>query len=229
MFFALGGATGAAMVFAIILAYLAALVLGFVFHESAHAYAATKQGDPTPKMMGRLSLNPAKHIDPIGIVMLLLVGFGYAKPVPVNPQNFRHGRWSDFVVSSAGIFTNIAIAIVLCFVQSILQTFAPIVFLSTNFFAMLLSAFLQYGIWINLSLAFFNLIPIPPLDGFGMLESMLGPKGYKFSLFMRRYSFVFMIVMLVVVMFVFNFVGYLSMLTEFGISWVFDKFFGLFV
>lgn len=228
MFFALSNAGGVSVVFAIILGYILALVIGFCFHEAAHALAATKQGDPTPKMMGRLTLNPIKHIDPLGLVMLLVVGFGYAKPVPVNPQNFKKGRWSDFLVSSAGILTNIGIAIVLCFFQSLLYRFAPVVFVSGNFFALLLDAFLYYGIWINLSLAFFNLIPVPPLDGFRMLEAALGPKHYKFIQFMERYSFVFMIVVMVVVMFGFNFIGIAAGYTEYGISWIFDKFFALF-
>ena len=214
---------------ALVLGYLFALVIGFTLHEAAHAFVAYKQGDPTPKFFGRLSLNPAKHIDPLGLVMLLLVGFGYAKPVPVNPQNFRHGRLSNFLVSFAGIFTNIVLALVFSCLYVVFAFFAPSAIFGSGFFSFLLYAFLQFGIVINLSLAVFNLIPIPPLDGFRILESVLGPKARGFLDFMYKYSFVFMLALLVVVMFVFDFIGEVVYFIERGFLWVFESLFGLLV
>ena len=131
-------------------------------------------------------------------------------------------------MSSAGIFTNIIFAISFGIIWSVLYCFAPSVFLSESFFAVLLVCILEYGMLINLALAIFNLIPVPPLDGFRMLESAVGRRGYKFINFMERYSFVFMLVVIVFVMFVYNFVGEAAMQIRYGILWMFTKLFGLF-
>ncbi len=229
MFFAVSNISSSYLFIAMILAYLFALLIGFSMHEAAHAFAAVKQGDPTPKLMGRLTLNPIRHIDPLGFIMLLLVGFGYAKPVPVNPYNFKNGRWSDFLVSIAGIGTNLLIAVVLGLFRSLFVVFSPNLFYSNNFFANFLVLFLEFGMIINLCLAFFNLIPVPPLDGFRVLEAILGPKHRNVIDFMEKYSFVIMIVFLIIVMFVFNFIGYLANWSFIGICWIFEKFFYLFV
>jgi len=229
MFFAFNYNYPAYIVFAIFLAYLVVLVVGFSFHEAAHAFVATKEGDMTPKAYGRLTLNPAKHIDPLGFVMLLVVGFGYAKPVPVNPYNFRRGRLSDFLVSSAGIFTNLLFALFFGLLWSVFEVFAPAAIFSNNFFSVFLQVLLQYGMLINISLALFNLLPIPPLDGYRMLSAAMGQKGREFRQFMEKYSFVFMIVLAVFVMFGFNFIGRAAFGIQDGIIWVFEKFFGLFV
>ena len=95
---------------------LPAILIGLTVHEWAHAYAAYRLGDPTAKNLGRMTLNPLAHIDPIGFAMLLLVGFGWAKPVPVSPRNFKHYRRDDIIVSLAGITMNILIAFVFSFV-----------------------------------------------------------------------------------------------------------------
>lgn len=228
MFFGLNNGIGVSFWFAFVLGYLISLVFAFVMHEYAHASVAVREGDMTPKMMGRLTINPIRHIDPFGLIMLLVLGFGYARPVPVCPQNFRRGRLSDFLVAGAGVFTNLCIAVCLIFVKSILIVFAPKVFESYNFFAVLLSVLLQYGIWINLSLAFFNLIPVAPLDGFRLLASILGARGQKFVDFMEKYQLVFMIVLIVVSMVGFNFIGYLASLLDWGLETAFVKFFRLF-
>ncbi len=144
------------------------VLVAITFHEVAHGYVAYRCGDPTAKMLGRLSLNPLKHLDPIGTITLFLLGFGWAKPVPVNPRNFRNFRRDDFLVSVAGITVNFSLFIIATALMVGIQRFAyyslPMAYLM-QFLAMLSS--------INLGLGVFNLIPIPPLDGFHLLNDTL--------------------------------------------------------
>ena len=161
---------------------LPAIIIGLTVHEWAHAYAAYRLGDPTARNLGRMTLNPIAHIDPIGFLMLLVVGFGWAKPVPVNPRNFKNYKRDDIIVSLAGIFMNLVTAFLFSFiyVAGILKCG-----LGTN------DAFLSiFGsiITINLALAIFNLIPIYPLDGSHVLEALLIRKIPRFFMFLRQYG-----------------------------------------
>ncbi len=131
------------------------LLYSIIIHELAHGWVAFKMGDPTAKWLGRLSLNPIKHIDPVGTIMLLVFGFGWAKPVPVNFDNLRDGRKGLIFVSAAGIVANIILAFLSLF---LLRFFAPSPFTVA-------STVLYYFAQINIMLAAFNLIPVPPLDG----------------------------------------------------------------
>ncbi|MCX7783101.1 MAG: site-2 protease family protein [Meiothermus sp.] len=147
------------------------LMLSLALHEWGHAITALWMGDPTAKEQGRVSLNPLKHLDPIGSVMILLVSFGWAKPVPIYPPNFRHYRVGLFVVSIAGIVINLLIATSLAL---LLRWMLDMGYLRTP------SGFIQVTIQaaavaasINLTLAVFNLLPIPPLDGSKILQSFL--------------------------------------------------------
>lgn len=161
---------------------LPAILIGLTVHEWAHAYAAYRLGDPTARNLGRMTLNPLAHIDPIGFVMLLLVGFGWAKPVPVTPRNFKHYKRDDIIVSLAGIFTNLVVAFLFSFVYvaGILKWG-----LADN------EAFMSIigsVITINLALAIFNLIPIYPLDGSHVAESLLMHKIPRVFMFLRQYG-----------------------------------------
>ena len=161
---------------------LPAIIIGLTVHEWAHAYAAFRLGDPTAKNLGRMTLNPIAHVDIIGFLMLLLVGFGWAKPVPVNPRNFKNYKRDDIIVSLAGIFTNIIVAFLFSFVYvaGILKWG-----LGTN------EAFMSIIgsiITINLALAIFNLIPIYPLDGSHVAESLLMRKIPRVFMFLRQYG-----------------------------------------
>ncbi len=147
------------------------LMLSLALHEWGHAITALWMGDPTAKEQGRVSLNPLKHLDPIGSLMILLVGFGWAKPVPIYPPNFRSYRLGLFVVSIAGIVINLFIAILLALLLrwmldgGYLQNPGGLTQVMAQAAAVAAS--------INLTLAVFNLLPIPPLDGSKILQSFL--------------------------------------------------------
>jgi Zn-dependent protease len=158
------------------------LVLSVVIHEVAHAWVAMRQGDDTAYKLGRITLNPISHIDPFGsiIVPLMLslsrapVMFGWAKPVPINPRNFRNYKRGDILVSLAGICANFLLAILFTLLAVILVHLSRIAPGGLTTFR-LLARMANYGIWLNLILAFFNLIPIPPLDGSHVLYHLLPP------------------------------------------------------
>jgi len=169
---------------------LPAIIIGLTVHEWAHAYVAYRLGDPTARNMGRMTLNPLAHIDPIGFIMLLLVGFGWAKPVPINSRNFKNFKRDDIIVSLAGIFTNIIVAFVFSFVYvaGILKWG-----LGTN------EAFMSIIgsiITINLALAIFNLLPIYPLDGSHVAESLFMHKIPRFFMFLRQYGQIILLALL---------------------------------
>jgi len=150
--------------------FLLSLIVALTVHEFAHAWTATKFGDPTAKYEGRLTLNPLAHLDPMGTIFLLLVGFGWGKPVPVNPNYFRNK--SDHIwVSLAGIITNLAIALV----------FAGIVKLSLASGGSIIDSPLlvlaSLMVVYNLILAVFNILPIPPLDGSYLVEYFLSDEA----------------------------------------------------
>ncbi len=163
---------------------LPVLLFSMVAHEYAHGYAALRQGDPTAKRAGRLTLNPIAHIDPFMTILMplaLFVGsggrviFGGAKPVPVNPRNYRNYRRGDVIVSAAGIVTNLALVIVAVILTIVLGLASE----ATGVAAVLapIQRMIAWGIWLNLLLAFFNLIPIPPLDGSHLLYHALPPRA----------------------------------------------------
>ena len=180
---------------------LPVLIFSMVAHEYAHGYAALRQGDDTAKVLGRLTFNPIKHIDPWMTVLLpamLWFGsggrflFGGAKPVPVNPRNYRNYRRGDIIVSMAGIVTNLGLFFVFCglvMVAGVLGgggTTAPGVLVTFQ-------RVMFWGMWFNLLLANFNLIPIPPLDGSHVLYHFLPPKvGLKYRQ-LSRYGFLILV------------------------------------
>jgi Zn-dependent protease len=165
-----------------ILIMVPVLLFSVVAHEYAHAEAAYRQGDPTAYMLGRLTLNPLKHIDPVMTVLLpgilIVTGapfvFGAAKPVPVNPRNYRRYRQGDVIVSLAGIATNLALFVVSAIGFALVGMLARGIPALQSSLA-ILQRMLLFGMSINLVLAFFNLIPIPPLDGSHVLKQLLPP------------------------------------------------------
>ena len=141
------------------------VLIAITFHEYAHALAAVKLGDETPKMQGRLSLNPLSHLDPIGIVMLIFAHIGWGKPVQINPRNFK-GRVSmsaaEAIVSVAGPLMNFILALVFSLIFAALVTFVPTIWTMANG---IITTVILNIIIVNIGLGVFNLIPLPPLDG----------------------------------------------------------------
>ena len=151
------------------------IVIGLSFHEFAHGWVAYKLGDPTPKYQGRVTVNPAAHIDPIGFVALLFAGFGWGVPVEINPNNFKHRRRDELLVSLAGVVMNLIIVIVFTVIMKLVITFAGPQFIVAGMGEALWSI-LSNVIWINLILMLFNLIPVPPLDGFSIVTEIFNIK-----------------------------------------------------
>lgn len=161
------------------------------FHEYAHALVATKLGDQTARLSGRLSLNPMRHIDPLGALMIVLVGFGYAKPVPVNPRNFKNPKVGMALTALAGPGANLLMAIVFLLLKNIILLFP-----TSNPIVLALAYFFIFAASINIGLAVFNLLPIPPLDGSRILQLIIPSKYYFKFLQYERYVVIVVFVLL---------------------------------
>ena len=177
------------------------LLFSVVAHEIAHGYAALKQGDPTAYQLGRLTWNPIKHIDPfftviLPLIMIMLPGSGViggAKPVPVNPRNYRSFKRGDIIVSLAGVVTNAAISIacvILIAILGALVRFVP----EARSVAEIAQGILAYGVFLNWILIIFNLLPIPPLDGSHVMKYLLPPAwSLQYQHFGARFGFLILI------------------------------------
>ena len=185
------------------IAYVMALCVAMSFHEFAHAFIATTQGDYTPKVLGRCTLAPHVHFDILGFISLMLLGFGWAKPVPVDPRNFKKGKKSNFLVEIAGITTNIILGSVFLFIMMLISKFAPNFFVS-SLYGTMVYMFLNLSVSLNFSLAFFNLLPIYPLDGFKIVENF-SKYDNKFVAFMKAYSNIIYIAIIVLGIFEYYF------------------------
>ncbi len=155
------------------------LLYAIIFHELAHGWVAYRCGDPTAKSLGRLSLNPIKHLDPMGTIMLFIFGFGWAKPVPVNFNQLRNRRMGMVLVASAGIIANMILAFSALFLYRLLSP-AP---------SSMPAQLLYYFAKINIILAAFNLIPLPPLDGSKILMGFASPRIQNYLFRIERYGF----------------------------------------
>ena len=155
---------------------LPGIIIALTFHEAAHGYMSYWLGDPTPKLQGRLSLNPGHHIDPVGFITLLLFGFGWGEPVQIDPRYYKHRRRDEFLVSIAGVVTNLLLAVATSFViKALLSNMTEMFYLGIG---SVLIDILVYMFAINLALMAFNLLPVPPLDGFGILTQIFDLQKY---------------------------------------------------
>ncbi len=168
-----------------LLATAAILLLALPVHEFAHAFTAVQLGDPTPRLQGRYTLNPLRHLDPIGALLIVLVGFGWAKPVQWNPRNIDiDRRWGAILVAAAGPASNLALAVLSLLLWRLLG--------ETGF----LAAFLLFFANINILLFVFNLIPIPPLDGSHILFALLPNNVQQVQFFLMQYGMLLMFVVI---------------------------------
>jgi len=167
------------------------LLFSIIIHEIAHGYVALLNGDPTARMLGRITLNPIPHIDPVGSILLpllLLISqssflIGWAKPVPVNPLNFRNFRWGEFAVSAAGPVSNLALAAIFS------------ILLRLGLENPGLTQLAYFGVSINIILALFNLIPIPPLDGSHILALVLPRELARLYSYLQPVGFILILIL----------------------------------
>lgn len=163
-----------------LLVSLVGMAIAISVHEFGHAYSAHLLGDDTAKYNGRMTLNPAKHVDPLGLIALIVFHFGWAKPVPVNPNNFKDYRLGNIIVSLAGAIGNLLGAIVCGLILKFVVLYARDFMFSKAIYEIFSTA-MSYNIWFGA----FNLLPIPPLDGWGIISSLL---PYKYNEFIYKYE-----------------------------------------
>ncbi len=208
----------------IVIALLAAAFLVFCvipLHEFAHAWAADKQGDDTPRLSGRLTLNPIAHVDPVGGIMIALIGFGWGKPTPIDPRQFKNQRWGEVLVAAAGPAVNLLSGWLFLFAETVILHISAI---SGSILQISIATFFQYAATISVFLGVLNLLPIPMFDGWHILEGFL-PNGSRAKEWVWRNQRVIMIVIIILLFsgilswpvqalsqFVLNFFGWTSAL-----------------
>lgn len=166
-----------------ILVSLVAIAIAISVHEFGHAYAAHLLGDDTAKSYGRMTLSPIKHIDPIGLFTLLVFKIGWAKPVPVNPNNFKNYKLGNLLVSLAGVIANVITAIIFVLINKHVRIFS-------------VNAIAYWTIIYNIGFAAFNLLPIPPLDGWGVISTFI---PYKWNEYVYKYESMSSIILLIAI------------------------------
>lgn len=193
------------------------VLFAITVHEASHGWAALKMGDPTAYHMGRITLNPIRHIDPIGTILLPLIliimgapPFGWAKPVPVNPLNLKDPRKDNMIISIAGPASNIAVAVIAFIILKILMSLYPrLLYAGGGGASSLISpliTIIYLTIVINVILAFFNLIPIPPLDGSGVVTGLISEEAAQKYEQIRPYGF-FILILLIMTGFIGRILG----------------------
>ncbi len=172
--------------------YIASLVLAITVHEFAHAFMADRLGDPTPRMQGRLTLNPLAHLDLVGSIMMLVARFGWGKPVQFDEFNLRNPRRDAAIISIAGPVSNLIVATSASAILHILVASH----ITTGLIGIILYSFLQPLIMMNVILAIFNLVPIHPLDGFKIVGGILSPEYARQWKELEPYGMIFLIFMI---------------------------------
>ena len=175
---------------------LPGIVIGLSFHEFAHGIVSYKLGDPTPKEQGRLTINPAAHMDPFGFAALLFAGFGWGIPVQIDPRYYKHRRRDELLVALAGVVMNFLIALAFAFIMKLLFVVRPDWL--TGSLGEIVVEMLMAVISINLVLMIFNLLPVPPLDGFGILTQIFDLR--KYSWYYQIYDKGFLILLVLILL-----------------------------
>ena len=200
---------------------LPGVIIAITFHEYAHAFAADKLGDDTPRNQGRLTLNPLSHIDPVGFVLLIFANFGWGKPVQINPRNFRRDismSKGEAIVSIAGPVMNFILAIVFSVIYCLVYKFAGVQFImSTLGYCILLA--IQYTIILNIGLGVFNLLPLPPLDGSKIFKNFM---SYNVRNWIEEHEMIFYYIFLVIWI-----TGLASVIISPVINWIYSGIFNL--
>ena len=166
---------------------LPGVLLALTFHEFAHAYTAYRFGDTTAKHYGRLTLNPLAHIDIAGFLMLLIAGFGWAKPVPINPNSFSKRRLGNLLVSLAGVAMNLVLAVILTLLLALQYRYGTVA---------AVTSIITNAIRINVGFAIFNLLPIPPLDGSKVVLAFLPTQAEYYYYKFQKYSYIVLFALL---------------------------------
>ncbi len=176
---------------------LPAIIIGLSFHEFGHAAAAYKLGDNTPELQGRVTVNPMSHIDPFGFLFLMVAGFGWGIPVQINPANFKNPRRDELIVSAAGVTVNLILAVAATGIMALLYKTVPDLIAQT-YMGYVAEKILINIIFINLILMVFNLLPIPPLDGFGILTEVFDLRKYDwyYPLYEKGFLILMVLIML---------------------------------
>ncbi len=171
------------------------IIVAISVHEFGHAKAAQLCGDRTSEWQGRVSLDPRAHVSVLGILMLLLVGFGWGRPVMIDPRQFKHPRRDQIIVGLAGVFNNLLCALVFSVICGLYMRFVPVSFAVTKI-ANIIWTILLRTVSINISLMIFNLLPVPPLDGFGVLCGIFNLYNTKFYWYAQRYGMAILLILL---------------------------------
>ena len=187
--------TGGGFNFMDMLISIPGIIIGLSFHEFAHGVVSYALGDPTPKMQGRLTINPMAHMDPFGFLALMFAGFGWGVPVQIDPRYYKHRRSGELIVALAGVATNLAIAVGFSFLAKYMSTHMTMEFYEG--LGGILFDIVIYMVAINIVLMIFNLLPVPPLDGFGVLTQIF--KLDRYSWYWPLYSNGSFILMLMII------------------------------
>ncbi|NQV18088.1 MAG: site-2 protease family protein [Armatimonadetes bacterium] len=195
-----------------IIIQLPILLIALTVHEFSHGYVAFLLGDDTAKRAGRLTLNPISHIDPFGLIMLFIARIGWAKPVPINPYNFRNYKKDTALTAAAGPAANFILAILLSIIFNLIKKMNPEIMHYASSLTQFWLGMLIYAILINLALGLFNLIPIPPMDGSKILGGFLSDEAYyKYTARERQGAQLLMIILAISFVFRLNIIGSIIM------------------
>ena len=178
------------------LIFVPIFLITITVHEYSHAYAAYKMGDPTARSLGRLTLNPIKHIDPIGLVMILIVGFGWAKPVPINTRHFKNARKGMMISAAAGPLSNLFMALIGAVILGLINFFYYSYASSAITVVEMARWFFSQFMTLNVYFAVFNLIPVPPLDGSRIVSYILPYKLSYYYNYVERYGILILILLM---------------------------------